>query len=77
MECLRVEIADAVVEQRSDQVGSAGLAGRILRGAAGESEIDGNHGTAGSCTSQASMPPGLTTRSMVVAQAGAAKSNER
>ena len=32
-------------------------------------------GTAGSCTSQASMPPGLTTRSMVVAKAGAAKAN--
>ena len=29
-------------------------------------------GTAGSCTSQASMPPALTTRSMVVAEAGAA-----
>ena len=29
-------------------------------------------GTAGSCTSQASMPPGLTTRSIVVARAGCA-----
>ena len=28
-------------------------------------------GTAGSCTSQASMPLALTTRSMVVAEAGA------
>ncbi len=30
------------------------------------------NGTAGSCTSQASMPLALTTRSMVVAEAGAA-----
>ena len=42
MKGLRIEIAGALVEQRSDQVRGAGLAGRILGGAADEGKIDGD-----------------------------------
>ena len=43
VEGLRIEIAGALVEQRSDQVRRTDLARRILRGAAGEGEVDGDH----------------------------------
>ena len=66
-----IELARAFVEQRSDHIGDAGLAGRILVGAARNAKSTAISGTAGSCTSQASMPPGLTTRSILVACAGA------
>ena len=68
VEGLGIEIAGAFVEQRRHQIGDAGLAGadpgRRRRRKRNSMAISG---TAGSRTSQASMPPGLTTRSIVVA----------
>ena len=66
-----IEIARALVERRRRHVTDAGLFGRILVAAAFHREIHRDQAaTAGSRTSQASMPPGLTTRSIVVAAAG-------
>ncbi len=42
MERLGIELADAVVERRGGEIGGARLARRILCGAAGEGEVDGD-----------------------------------
>ena len=77
LEGLGVEGAGALVEQAGRHVGDAGLARRVLVGAAEEGEIRRRSAAAAeSRTSQASMPPGLTTRSIVIAcAAGAASHN--
>ena len=42
LERLGVELAGALVEQRGDHVGDAGLVGRVLAGAAAEGEVHGD-----------------------------------
>ena len=42
VEGLGIEVADAVVERRGGEIGGPCLAGRVLRGAAGEGEVDGD-----------------------------------
>ena len=61
-----IEIAGAFVEQVGHHVGEAGLAGRVLaRTRRGRQSRSRSAAALVSRTSQASMPPGLTTRSTV------------
>ena len=73
-----IERAGAFVEQAGRHVGDAGLVGGVLVGAAADGELDRDQLAPPSrCTSQASMPPGLITRSMVMASAAGAASERQ
>ena len=69
-----IEIARAFVEQRRHQIsGTRPCRPDPARRRRQKAKSTVTSGTAVSCTSQASMPPGLTMRSIVVASAGAAE----
>ena len=67
MERLGVEFAGPFVEQGGDHVGEARRFGGIRMAPPRKAKSTAISGTVLSCTSQASMPPGLITRSILVA----------
>ena len=77
VEGLAVEIAGALVEQSAVRLAVPDLSAASWLAPPWKAKLSATSGTACSRTSQASMPAGLTTRSIVIADGGRARRQQR